>query len=127
MVSSATRFISASSRMSGRRFVTDCTLASPVSLEPRPSAPPVVKPDLSLARFLRAMPLTVPERIYPNLSHVRVGAHGDALCHDLDFVASNLNVMTTLPDDFDKRFPSYSRGEYLADLAAHVFGLALGL
>src|SRR5436853_7199502 len=71
--------------------------------------------------------LTDPERIYPNVSHMRVGAHGDALCHDLDFVASKLNVMTTLPDDLDHRFPSYSRGEYLADLAAHVLGLALGL
>ena len=35
--------------------------------------------------------------------------------------------MTTLQDDLDNNFPSYSRGEYLADLAAHVLGLVLGL
>ena len=35
--------------------------------------------------------------------------------------------MTTLEDDLRRDFPIYSRGEYLADLAAHVFGLALGL
>lgn len=35
--------------------------------------------------------------------------------------------MATLPEDLSHRFPSYSRGEYLADLAAHVLGLALGV
>jgi hemolysin III len=35
--------------------------------------------------------------------------------------------MTTLEEDLNRDFPIYSRGEYLADLAAHVFGLALGL
>jgi hemolysin III len=35
--------------------------------------------------------------------------------------------MTTLPDVPGHDFPKYSRGEYLADLAAHVLGLALGV
>jgi hemolysin III len=40
---------------------------------------------------------------------------------------AEVQSMTTLPDDLDHAFPTYSRGEYLADLTAHVLGLAVGV
>jgi hemolysin III len=35
--------------------------------------------------------------------------------------------MTALEEELNRDFPIYSRGEYLADLAAHVLGLAVGI
>ena len=35
--------------------------------------------------------------------------------------------MTALEEDLNRDFPIYSRGEYLADMAAHVLGLTVGL
>src|SRR5262245_23518328 len=73
---------------------------------------------------MQSRPLTVPERMSGTVSQPRVLIAGATVWPSFPAEALDMSVQG---DRDENNFPIYSRGEVLADTAAHVMGLLFGL